>query len=189
MLQPLDLLTQTVAASCRAASGDHPRGGWLRRREPANQIIPGAKPLVERLFQLVGDGWLKMEPRRLWLGVPGVAVTYSPGDRPLSALASVFAPDRLVDATRYDLLLAGHEFQLQENRTLILPAAAPLPTLALPTDGLIRLEWSPAATVLQGRFTARLTGISIFRDHAVVNAEWRLLGFDLAKDPVVWWGE
>lgn len=162
----------------------------LRRTEPERVTIPGAKPAIAALFQLsdhltiLGSG-IEYRESGITLSIKPGAATFGPT---LSRLGACW-PALASLGQQIDAALNGEPIQLGPGRTLRLRKDRPFPVLLPETDGGLRLRFSEGTIVTQGRFTARLNCVMLYPDHGIVDVEWRLLGFDLAADPVVWWGD
>ena len=163
---------------------------FRRRRDPEPPPqIPGAKAHVARLFQWLADDWLKVEPTRLVFGFEDSGLHYTPGRHFCGTLAANLFPAASTVAGRVDAAMVGEPVDIGEGRSLVLPRSGPLPTLRLQGDSIL-MRWATPAKVTQGRFTADLRGLTVWKDRGEVDVEWKALGLlDLAKNPVLWWGD
>jgi hypothetical protein len=175
----------TVRRPGRRAAGF---AGLFRRRKPEEpQTIPGTKPHIERLFRWMEGKQLTIEPTVVAFTLGLFTARFGTGDATLAKLCAEFAPS--IDGVKYTGVLHGEPLDIGNGRTLTLPASAPLPRMTLIGPKVIEARWDPPAKAKQGRFTADLRSVTIFPDRAEIDVAWQLLGMDLAKNPVVWWGE
>lgn len=84
--------------------------------------------------------------------------------------------------------LAGKEI-VTKKATLTLPVVAPIPSLKLKNKDTIHAQWRIPGTATKGLFTADLVGVFIRRDHIEVDVRWKLLGKDMADNPVISYAE
>lgn len=179
---------QSEFAGRRPGRGPSGFAGLFRRRnaEAEPQVIAGAKPHVERLFRWLGAGQLRVEQTFVAFTLGAFAARLGIDPPTIASLCLEVG----LDGTRYAAAIGGQKLEIGQGRTLQLPGDAPLPHLRLVSPKVIEARWAARpAKVTQGRFTADLRGLTMYPDHAEIDVAWALLGFDLAKNPVVWWGD
>jgi hypothetical protein len=150
--------------------------------------IPGARKFVELAFTLLQTKVLTLTTAAARLQVPGFDVTYTPGLRSLEYLGGLFSPEWLAVGQQVEAALAGKPIDIGKGRFLRLVASNPFPRVVY-DGGALHVAFVSGTEVAAGGKTARLKGATVYHDRAVVEIEWRFLGIDLARDPVVWFGE
>lgn len=151
--------------------------------------LPDTQTLVDELFRFTEHGrvclggvtvdarWLRDPPE---VRVGGNAVTLEWQFLTLTLDSSVLGAFGMA-------LLSGDWVDIGDGRRMQLPAACPVPEL-IQVGQKIRVVWREEASVSDGKRVAVLRGIDVYRDHAVVDVEYKRFGIDLARDPVIRWG-
>lgn len=170
----------------------HGAVSFFRRKRKPDAVepaaVPGAKPIVAKLFELLPS--LTIVGGRIDLTLGGVHVELKPGPVTVLPLVKLLFPGAVATAETIDKALRGESIPIGPGRSLHLVAGNTLPTLIPQTTGSVTFRFARGTEVQQGKFIAALKSIDIFPDRGVVDVEWKLLGLvDLARNPVIWWGD
>lgn len=214
MNTPIDLITGAVSASLDSVSHDENRRSLrreTRRSRNSNVSLPGSQAIVNQILSALSSGNISIGETKISCTLlhtaPTIKATSSEliasyGDSLVARLSNdrvdararfanhhdfvIRHPRNNSDVLKFVPLFNGEKLNLPNGANIWFPGKNVVPSVSYSEriESIATFSWLPYGKVSQGK-TADLRAIIITASRIEVDIEWKLLGFDFAKNVIL----